>query len=134
MNHQHHPADLEWRLCIEGQQHALLLLITVDTGLRGSVYFWGRPIANLASSSRMKFVSDNLYGWVERSRFLIVLAIIFAVYAMALIAFLTFRLMEEEASDLGRERIAKCLDSGGHIGRGETCWHVAPNENNELVP
>jgi hypothetical protein len=82
----------------------------------------------------MKLVSDNLYDWAVRRRFLVVPAVILVVYTMALIAFLSFRSMEEATSELSRQTIAKCLDSGGHIGRGVTCWHAGPNENKELIP
>ena len=82
----------------------------------------------------MKLVSDDLYDWAVRRRFLVVLAVFLVVYTMVLIAFLRFRSMEEAASELSRQTIAKCLDSGGHIGRGETCWHAAPNENKEPIP
>jgi hypothetical protein len=82
----------------------------------------------------MKLVSDNLYDWAVRRRLLVVPAVILVVYTMALIAFLSFRSMEEATFELSRQTIAKCLDSGGHIGRGETCWHAAPNENKELIP
>jgi hypothetical protein len=43
----------------------------------------------------MKYASDNVLRLIERWRFLIGLAIILAVYAIALIAFLTYRSMEE---------------------------------------
>jgi hypothetical protein len=73
-------------------------------------------------------------GWVMRWRIQIIVAILVALYAAALSAFLTYQSRTEAAHRLRQETIAKCLDSGGHIGRGDTCWHPSPDENKQLLP
>jgi len=103
-------------------------------GRSGPLWVNGRSRRLLPPSGGMKYASDNVLRLIERWRFLIGLAIILAVYAIALIAFLTYRSMEEATFWLRRQTVAKCLDSGGHIGRNETCWHATPNEKNEIVP
>ena len=73
-------------------------------------------------------------GWIARWRIPVVLMIVFLIYVAMISAFLDYQNRRNERLVIRHQTIAKCLDSGGHIGRGDTCWQVTPNENNQVVP
>ena len=82
----------------------------------------------------LRAIDMSSLGWIARWRIPIALMIVFLTYVAMISAFLDYQNRRDERLVIRRQTIAKCLDSGGHIGRGDTCWHVTPNENNQVVP
>jgi hypothetical protein len=54
------------------------------------------------------------------------------IYFALLVAFLTYKWQKEQDKLLRQQIIAKCLDAGGHIGRGLSCREDKPTK--ELEP
>jgi hypothetical protein len=75
-----------------------------------------------------------LLGWITGRRIAIIIIIMIAafMYAGLLGAFLAYVRQNDESVHLRQQTIAKCLDAGGHIGPGVTCWHEKPTK--ELMP
>jgi hypothetical protein len=53
----------------------------------------------------------------------IILGIVALIYVILVGAFFAYVTKQEQDKLLRQQTIAKCLDAGGHIGPGVTCWH-----------
>jgi hypothetical protein len=68
-----------------------------------------------------------LPDWIAERRIAIILMGSAAlIYAILLGSFLAYRWQKDETARLRQRTIAACLDSGGHIGPGDTCWYDKP--------
>ena len=66
---------------------------------------------------------------------MIILVMIAAfIYVTLLATFLTYKWQQDQGIRLRQEIIVKCLDAGGHIRLGNTCWHDNPSNKRELLP
>lgn len=70
---------------------------------------------------RMRVLS---FVWAAKRHGLPTIFMIAALlYVMLLGAFFAYVTKQEQDKLLRQQTIAKCLDAGGHIGPGVTCWH-----------
>jgi hypothetical protein len=65
---------------------------------------------------------------------IILIGITALIYAILVGIFLSYEKQEEQHKLLYQQAIAKCFDSGGHIGPGDICWHDNPRNKQELMP
>jgi hypothetical protein len=71
-----------------------------------------------------------MYRWIRRLSVSIAIAIAALILYVTLVsAFLVYMWKQDRDADLRRAAIAECLDSGGHIGREDTCWHSNGNDD-----
>jgi hypothetical protein len=66
--------------------------------------------------------------WIERGLIPIIIISAAFTYVILLGSFLTYERQKEQDKLLRQQAIAKCLDSGGHIGPGPTCWYDKPTK------
>ena len=97
-----------------------------------AVAFASQAVAKTCTEFEDGYTLDMNHTRIARWGIPIIFTIIVALYVMMVSAFFAYIWRENQAAELHRQTIAKCLDSGGHIGRGDTCWHVSPNENNQV--
>ena len=72
-----------------------------------------------------------------RRRLIAVLGIAAFIYTVLVLAFYSYEVWKGERDRLHHQTIAKCLDSGGHIGPGVTCRRDEPSDNKtqpEVLP
>ena len=65
---------------------------------------------------------------VSIGRTAIIILIVAFIYAVLLGAFLAYERQQEQDKLLRQQTIAKCLDAGGHIGPGVSCWRDKPTK------
>jgi hypothetical protein len=59
------------------------------------------------------------------------------IYVVLVLAFASYEARKAQRDRLHYQTIAKCLDSGGHIGPGVTCRRDEPSDNKtqpEVLP
>jgi hypothetical protein len=77
----------------------------------------------------------RLQEWLTgRQRLIIVIMIAALIYAIMLGTFIFYEQQEDQDKLLRQQTIAKCLDSGGHIGPGVTCWPRTPVTSENRCP
>ena len=72
-----------------------------------------------------------------RRRLIAVLGIAAFIYVVLVLAFASYEARKAQRDRLHYQTIAKCLDSGGHIGPGVTCRRDEPSDNKtqpEVLP
>jgi hypothetical protein len=74
-----------------------------------------------------------LLDWIVERRIVIILVMIAAfIYVILLGRFLAYKWRQDQDVRLRQQTIAKCLDAGGHIGAGVSCWHDKPSNKGLL--
>jgi hypothetical protein len=66
--------------------------------------------------------------WIERGLIPIIIISVAFTYVILLGLFLTHERQKEQDKLLRQQTIAKCLDAGGHIGPGVSCWRDKPTK------